>query len=144
MRSAQNIEVSRWRWRTPLTILSIALFLLALTQPAFFWGQAASSTGPSGRVLLQGWRGLTAGYVEWLANPLLLLTWVLTLRRHRSPSLASLISATATVALMLVFLCRQTLRLPSGSADAAAILTYGVGYWLWLVSGLTGLIANWR
>jgi hypothetical protein len=123
-----------------LTAISIVLFGVALSQPAFFWGGDSSSSGPAGRLLLEGWRGLASGYFEWLANPALLLCWILTLRGKRPQALASALLA---LGLMLIFLGRQTLRLPGGQ-PGAAIVAYGAGYWLWLGSALLMVVAAAR
>jgi hypothetical protein len=123
-----------------LTAISMVLFGVALSQPAFFWGSDSSSSGPAGRLLLEGWKGLASGYFEWLANPALLLCWILTLRGNRPPAVASAVLA---LGLMLVFLCRQTLRLPGGQ-PGATIVAYGAGYWLWLGSALLMVVAAAR
>jgi hypothetical protein len=89
------------------------------------------------RVLLQGWRAPLHGYVEWLANPLLIIGWIATLRGYGRVAQAT---AWATVAAMLGFLFRHKLPLPGGGA----ITSYGPGYWLWVLSGLTLLLAQRR
>jgi hypothetical protein len=130
---------SAWRrWQISLTAVSIALFCAALTRTAFFWGRGAQSSGPAGRLLLQGWRGLPAGYVEWLANPLLIISWMLALGGVR---FHSAVTAWLSVCLMLAFLLRPDLKLPGGHPDAT-IVSYGPGYWLWLASALLMVIAT--
>jgi len=128
------------RWQISLTVLSIALFSAALTQPAFFFGQTAASSGPASRLLLEGWRGVPHGYFEWLANPVLLASWIMAFGgRHRG----SVATAVLSLALMLAFLYRQMLQLPGGRPDTA-IVSHGAGFWLWVGSALAMVIAGAR
>ncbi len=113
--------------RNSLVGLSILLFAAALTQPAFYWGPDGSASGPGWLLLLRGWRGLSSGYVEWLANPLLMASWIAAVR-GKLP-LASGCAGLAA-ALMLVFAFRHVL------AQNVHIASSGPGYWLWLASAL--------
>jgi hypothetical protein len=128
------------RWPVALTALSIALFGVALTQPAFFFGKTAASSGPAWRVLLEGWRALPHGYIEWCANPALFLSWATVLRHRPAISLAA---ACVSAALMLMFLSRRALALPGAGPDPA-IISSGAGYWLWLGSALLMVVAGSR
>lgn len=124
------------RWRLSLTVISLLLFGVALTQTAFVWGGTASaSSGPGWRLLLQGWKG---GYVDWLANPVLLISWAAAVRGRR---LLSMAGACVAATLMLVFMFRRTLELP-GPGSTVTIVSHGPGYWLWLGSALLMIAAN--
>jgi hypothetical protein len=114
------------RWRLILTLLSVATFALALTQPAFVYGRSAIPSGPAWKLLLEGWRALPRGYLEWCANPALLFSWVAIPRRRPGSSLAA---ACIAAALMLLFLLRP---------DFAPYR----GYWLWLGSGLLMILTG--
>lgn len=82
-------------------------------------------------LLLMGWLGLPAGEFTWLANPLMLLGWVLFLRKaHRYAVLFALIA----LALMLSFMFRKTI-VSSEAPTYSRIIGYGRGYWLWVASG---------
>jgi hypothetical protein len=130
------------RWRIPLTVLSIALFGAALTQPAFFLGKSPHVSGPSLRLLLEGWRALPHGYVEWCANPALLVSWATVLRRRPGISLAA---ACVAAGLMLMFLSRRTLALPHAGPDPLLVaVSCGPGYWLWVGSALLMIVAGAR
>jgi hypothetical protein len=118
-----------------LPLSSAALFAAALGEPGFFWGARASSPAPAWRLLLYGWEAIGHGYIEWLANPALVASWVLAFAGRRSASIGA---AGIALALMLVFLTRHTLELPAG----ATALAYGAGYWLWLASALLMLLAQ--
>ncbi len=135
-----NVPHPVTRWRTSLTIMSVLLFGAALTQPAFFRGAQAASSGAGWRLLLQGWRGVPLGYVEWLANPALLVSWIAAGRAHCRLSAAS---ACCAATLMLAFLARRTLASPF-SASGTQIVSHGAGYWLWLGSALLMVVANIR
>jgi hypothetical protein len=108
------------------------LFAAALTQVAFHWGPDAASSGPGWRLLLRGWQGLGAGYPEWLANPLLLVSWLGTFGQLRR---TSAVCAAAAAALMLVFPFRTSLAPFQGGPNLHDI-TPGPGYWLWLASAV--------
>jgi hypothetical protein len=134
-----RLQAAAWRWRIPLTALSVAAFAVALTQPAFFFGNSAASSGPAWRVLLQGWRAVPHGYVEWCANPALFLSWATVLRR---PGISLALAGSAGV-LMLIFLFRDTFFLP-GAAAATVIVSHGGGYWFWVGSALLMVVAHAR
>lgn len=120
--------------RSSAVALSCLLFTVALTQIAFHWGPDGGSSGPGWRLLLRGWEGVSAGYPEWLANPLLLASWLCTLGRF--PRVGTGCAALA-LGLMLLFPLRDSLTLPvSGSPVPLHPITPGPGYWLWLASGL--------
>lgn len=128
------------RRRVLLMLMSLLLFGGALTQPAFFLGEGAASSRPGWQLLLRGWNGVPLGYVEWLANPALLVSWATAACAYRRASMAS---ACCAAALMLVFLSRRTL-VSAFSASATPILCRGAGYWLWLGSALLMVLANVR
>jgi hypothetical protein len=112
------------------TILSVVLFGVSLTQPAFLFGAAGRSTGPAWELLLVGWRGVSCGYVEWLANPVLVISWIMSVSRYRA---GSAVLALTACGLMVTFLCRSSLQLP-GAGPGVAVVSYRAGYWLWVMS----------
>jgi hypothetical protein len=71
------------------------------------------------------------GYAAWLANPGIAITWILYLA-HKQP--ASLISAVISLGLMLSFLRVQEGPFGFKQLDAVPIISYGIGYWLWVAS----------
>jgi hypothetical protein len=128
----------RIQWRTCLLVLSIAVFAASLTQPAFYFGQSAapSSGAAAWRLLLEGWRALPRGYIEWSANPILFFSWLL---NGRLPCLGSAAAVTA-LALMSLFLTRHGFIGPGGRPQI--IVALGAGYWLWLCSALLMVCAG--
>jgi len=121
-------------------LLSILLFAVALTQTAFLLGAEARPSASAGRLLLQGWRGLGHGYVEWLANPVMLAGWLLAITGQRRLAAAA---ALAALALMLVFACRVMLNMPL-AGHTSAVTSLRAGYWLWVGSALTLSASNGR
>ena len=113
------------------------MFAGAMSQEAFHWGELPSTSGPAWRLLLQGWQAIANGYVEWLANPLLLYGWLALARRQDFR--AALAGGTAN-ALMLVFLLHGPVRLPG--VRNPVHLTPGPGYWLWVGSAALILVAS--
>jgi hypothetical protein len=71
------------------------------------------------------------GYAAWLANPGIAITWILYLRDKQ---LAALISAIISVGLTLSFLWVQEGPFGFKQLDAVPIISYGIGYWLWVAS----------
>lgn len=124
------------RRRTGSSAVAISglLFAAALTQVAFHWGPEAASSGPGWRLLLRGWQGLAAGYLEWLANPFLMVSWLSALGHLRR---AAGTCGVIAVVLMLVFPFRESLTIPHGGLAAPVNhISPGPGYWLWLASAV--------
>lgn len=124
------LEMDIVRIETKVLLLSILLYVLSLTQPGFSDGGGAE--GNSFMLPIVGWLGLLAGSaacIAWLANPLLLISWI-TLKKH--PKTAMLFSLMATL-FALSFLFFDTVKTDEGGADHL-IEAYYLGYWLWLAS----------
>ena len=73
----------------------------------------------------------TSGYAAWLANPIIAVTWSLYLRNARP---AAPISAVLGLALALSFLLVKTVPWDPKEGDVSPIISYGIGYWLWVAS----------
>lgn len=122
-------------------MFSILAFLLALTAPAFSFsiGPGATSSVGAAQILLQGWKALRLGYVEWLANPLLLLAWILSVSHRAMLRPWALASASGALLLMLGFAARHELIVV---AQPVRIVSHGVGYWLWITSAVLAIGAG--
>ena len=119
--------------RTLVLIGSVLVFLASLTQDAYYLaGDNPDAWATSWGVLLVGWMGIFYGVFAWLANPLLLLSWILCLRGELR---AALIISAAAVLFALSFLLHSTI-VASEAPTYRAVTGYGVGYWLWLASML--------
>jgi hypothetical protein len=75
--------------------------------------------------------------IAWLANPIIAVTWILYLRASR---FAALISAVTALGLTLCFLSANGVPGPGPEGvnvadfETRAIISYGIGYWLWVAS----------
>jgi hypothetical protein len=71
------------------------------------------------------------GYAAWLANPGLIATWVLYLCDKKP---AALISAVISLGLTLSFLMVKGGPFGHKESDLVPVISYGIGYWLWITS----------
>jgi hypothetical protein len=91
--SDHEIQISKSRKGTTLpggepilwqnaTYISIGLFVVAMTQTAYYDVTDDPARNSAG-LLLIGWMGaLASGYIEWIANPLLFYSWVSALHKR--------------------------------------------------------------
>jgi hypothetical protein len=118
-----------------LLSISVLLFVASLTQDGF---SQEDSRYPCLGLLLYGWLGVLLGRTPaWLANPALVLAWVLVWSRpSRYLGLGFAISA---VGLALSFLLHQNFLMGEGGFPSR-ITGYGTGYWLWVASTIPTLL----
>jgi hypothetical protein len=112
-------------------LASAAVYLLCLTQDGFYvYGHDPE---PAFGLLLWGWMGILGpGHFSWLANIFLFMSWRYCFRRQYR--FAGLFGGLA-VAFALSFLTNT--RVPVSEAPTfAEVESYGIGYWLWIVSML--------
>ena len=122
-----------------LAATGVGLFLLSLTQDGYYIdGTDPRAWAPAWGLLLFGWLGLFSGVFAWVANPLLVIGWILFIRRRYR---AGLWTAIAALLLMLSFLLHTTI-LSSEAPTYSKITGYGPGYWLWVASGVSLLSSN--
>jgi len=131
-------------------VASVALFALAFKYPAYQFEQGMRQEMQSAlSALLLGWLIALAGLVEiftlrfydagataWLANPLLLASWIALLFRSRR--IAFPCAATA-VLFAASFLSLKEIGMPSGRPQT--ILQLENAYYLWLLSTALALCA---
>jgi len=118
--------------------ISVALFVISLTQISFYTGVGTSqhSFARGIELLLIGWMGLLAYVFNWLANPALLLAYIFVFKRkYEHATISSLVS----VYFAASFLTRETI---SAGGDGETITGYGSGYWLWLASAIIMTISS--
>lgn len=112
----------------PVLILSIALFALSLCNFCFCTQNGCRT---SIEAFLIGWLAMLAngGATAWLANPLLIIAWILFARNKK---------AAWILALVALLLCLSFLNFHVIIEDEAGhynpILKVRIGYWLWLSS----------
>jgi hypothetical protein len=121
------------RFENIFLAISLLTFMMSLTQTAFIVDKGGSDPGRihSFYALIGGWFALFSGGagIAWIANPLLLLSWILISRNIRIAMIAS-IMATAASASFLLF--NQIITDEAG--HIGRIIKSGWGYWLWLSS----------
>jgi hypothetical protein len=114
-----------------LTWLSIALFVLCLTQDGYYIaGRNPRAWSPAIGLLLLGWIGLSEHAFAWIANPLMFLAWFFAWKSK--PGRALVLSGLALV-FMASFLSEKRI-LSDENGGTSAITGYGPGFWLWLAS----------
>ena len=107
---------------------SISLFLIALTQDSYC---TTSGCGNSLMSFLLGWLAIffSAAAVSWIANPLLILSWV-TIRINPKISWYSSIAAFVLASSFMLF----DKIIDNEAGHFNEIISYGLGYKLWLFS----------
>lgn len=119
--------------------ISIGLYIISLTQKSY------CTTGVceyfSGLLsLIFGWIGifmLHAPALPWLANPILIIAWMIFKKKPK----ASLILSIISFLLMLSFLFFDEI-IDNEAPTTAKITSYGLGYWLWVLSSLLLVVGN--
>lgn len=111
--------------------LSALLFVAGLALPAYtVQGAGGPEVVPAFLELAIGGLGLAYGYYEWLANPLLFVTWFLMLtRRYKRAAVAGVAAALISAG----FLIRHDMLI-SEAPTYGRVLGYHAGYWLWVAS----------
>jgi hypothetical protein len=113
-----------------LLVGSIASYAASLATPAFY--DSRNTEGWLGlAALISGVFGVLGGFYCWLANPLLVVAWILALTK-KSPWA---ICGTAILACLLSseFMRHDLIYVDEGGSKAK-ITSLGIGYWLWLIS----------
>jgi len=117
-------------------IISIGLLISSLTQKCYCTTTLCNDSsfvfllGPLG--FFYSWAGAT-----WLANPLLITSWIVI---NRNPKMSLITSLLATI-LSLCFLLFHKI-LDNENGDVREITGYQLGYWLWVASSVSMLIGN--
>lgn len=119
--------------------ISVGMFIISLTQKSY-----CSSYGLCDNFgylsLFFGWIGVFMLHIPaftWLANPLLLGSWLF----FRKNSKISFILSIIAFSLMLSFLLVDEI-ISNEAGTKSKVVFYGLGYWLWLFSSFIMLIGN--
>jgi len=111
----------------------MALFVAALTQDGYYIDGPDPRAWAAGWLLAAfGWLGILAGVFTWIANPLLVASWICAFQKRKN---ISMFLSGASVLLMLSFLWRRTI-ITSEAPTYSRIISYQPGYWLWLGSAI--------
>lgn len=113
--------------------LTLGLFLLSLTQPAFYIDRVDFDawSSPIG-LLLMGWLGILAGdsaCLAWIANPLLILGGVSLFKFDRFAPILGILA----LGVSLTFLGQEQI-ISSEAPTYSKITEIKLGYWLWIIS----------
>ena len=117
-----------------VTLISILLLIISLTQPAFYTASDSSDSLNLHSVFIffLGWLGFLGGAFEsflWFANPLYIYALILYLQNKKE---AMLISGSSTLLALSFLLLHTFIKNESGSRTP--ITGYGLGYILWVAS----------
>jgi len=118
--------------------MSVIFFIISLTQKSF-----STVGGPISRGimdLLVGWMGvimLDPPAMVWLANPILILSWVVN-KKHKK---ASFIFSVVSMIIMLSFLFFDEI-IVNESGYPSKITSIKLGYWLWVSSAFIMVLGN--
>ncbi|WP_431261912.1 hypothetical protein ACQ859_17050 [Roseateles chitinivorans] len=127
-----------------MTLLSLALYVVSLFNDAFY------IDAPNPSALAPGWITLVAGpfalfagswsqhALAWLANPLMLGAWTTTAGGHR---IQARIFAVLALLFMSSFLLQQSI-ITSTNGDFSKITGRGIGFWIWMLSGIVQVVAS--
>ena len=124
--------------RTTL-IISNGLFLFSLTQECYCTTSGCGGSWSGLAVLISGCLGFfmcPAAYT-WLANPLLLASWININKKGNASLIGSSIATLLTISFLFF---HQVIVNEGGNYDN--ITGYKLGYWLWMASSLTTLIGS--
>jgi hypothetical protein len=122
--------------KTYILYASIILFVFSLTQKCYC---TTSNCSDSIMVLILGWAAFSAGAVGmvWFANPLLFASWFFLKRNLKTAMFLSVFS----FLLSLSFLMFDSI-LDNEGGIPHEIISYRLGYWLWVLSHLVMLLGT--
>lgn len=118
-----------FRWENLPILVSLVLFIICLTQPAFYVDRK-EPYGNGFLLLLIGWMGVIAGGgFSWLANPLYLAGLILSMYDCKKSAIFSGLSVIVAASFML---SRSVMRDEAG--HMTKVTSLGPGYKIWLLS----------
>ena len=117
-------------------IISITFIIASFTQKSYC---TTSHCADSLAVFISGVLGFYLSWAgsTWLANPLLIVSWITI---NRKPKLSWITSALAAILSLSFLLFNQIMDNEGGFYSQ--IMSYKLGYWLWVASSLSMLIGN--
>jgi hypothetical protein len=132
----QIIVVEKSKFKSFILITAFGLFTISLFSPAFC---TKSETILGIFAFLFGWFNLINGGIAffWLANPLLIIAWILISKNRKS---AWIISLMATI-VSLLFMKYNFLTV-SQVTQINSIVEIKQGYWFWLSSCVITFIGS--
>lgn len=119
-----------------ILIISIVLFMISLVLPAVFTQKGSEMYGLA--CFLLGWTDLSGDGTSWLANPILLFSWVFLLVKQ--PKIAAILGL-LSVAVALYYFSETEITVDE-AGHKYPITSYGPGYYLWMTSCATMFIGS--
>jgi len=117
------------RIKTTGLIISILLFLLALTRECYL-ANHKPSVGSFGLIsFLLGWLNVSWSGISWLANPLLILSYISIFKNEKWAIGFSLLALCFSLSFLLV-----DKVIVDEAGHNGKITGYLSGYWLWIAS----------
>lgn len=124
--------IHKYRILKLITIVASSIILLiSLTQVAYVtdYSDPTANVNYAIGAFLLGWMNIIGAGISWLANPLLLLSWIYLFKRLKFSLVFSLLS--------ILFCCSFLFFdsvISSEGGGKSNIISYGNGYWLWVSS----------
>ncbi len=124
--------------RRIILFFSLGLFLLSLIQETYCVNDNCNTSASGFLCLALGWAGVLYGGAAlcWLANPLLIISWILVKKK-----VTSIIICGLSMVFMLSFLIFNEIVVDE-NGHFGQITNYRSGYWTWLLSSVSFFIGN--
>ena len=125
--------------KTILLILSILLFIISLTQKTYCVDNNCGEYGSGILCLALGWLGIGFGgaFISWLANPFLIISWIIPYKNQR---LKIIFCSISTIFSLSFLFFEEVMKDEAG--NYGKITGYELGYWLWTLSSLIFFLGN--
>ncbi len=122
--------------RNYFCLASITLFAASITQQCYC---TTSSCADSIMALLLGGLGMftSAAAISWLANPLLLVAWIISGKKQRTAMFFSMFAFLFALSFLLF---DEVVVNEAGHSQT--IIQYKAGYWLWVASCFCMMAGN--
>lgn len=132
----QIIVEEKSKLKIVVLIAGIGLFSFSLFNISFCTDNGCRT---SIEALLIGWLAMLTGgaAIAWLANPFLIVTWILLIKNKKSAWLFGL-----TACIISISFLKFNVIIENEAGHYNPITKIGFGYWLWLSSCLTTFIGS--
>ena len=120
--------------------ISIGVYIVSLTQKSYCTSGGNCEYFSGFLNLIFGWFGVFMLHIPafpWLANPILLASWITFKKKQKLSFILSIIA----FILMLSFLFVNEIIVNDGSTTSK-VNFYGLGYWLWVLSSFIMIVGN--
>lgn len=126
------------KWANTTFSLSALLFVISLTQNAYTTDGPGDNQMDAIIALLAGWYGVFYSQLSWFANPCLIIAWIFLLGNNiKIATFWSFLAFCFSVS----FLFYKNIFIDEAEYQSK-IISYNIGYWLWLSSCSIMLLGN--